>query len=260
MFETTTGRMISGVLPINFELSDMLKLIRDKLDDENAHETMRFLCRNKQLMLNDSVAFAHQKKLITNNVTIRVAKRMIGGHPAVNALIEQIELDAGKAIESMLSKINMECPICLMKPCKICSFRCNSCSKVNELCKQCFVKLFRSNDLTFKCLCHPCINTIDNKQLFASTPVILQMMKRLEDLREMKYNIDSQICICGEFQVSILSSIICTISFFEKDTNHENIPLFGSFRLTIHSTASSFVQNVIAGFASFATRHGMMRQ
>ncbi|CAF0873101.1 unnamed protein product [Adineta steineri] len=84
IFETQTGRMVSGVLPANFELPDMLKLIRDKLDDENAHEAMRFLCKNKQLMLNDATGFAAQKKLITNNVTIRVAKRMIGGFEMVN--------------------------------------------------------------------------------------------------------------------------------------------------------------------------------
>lgn len=205
MFETVAGRMISGILPINFELSDMLKLIRDKLDDENAHETMRFLCKNKQLILNDPAAFAHQKKLITNNVTIRVAKRMIGGHPKVNALIEQIEIEAAKALEAISKKGNMECPICLTTPCTVYNFKCNSCGKVNELCKQCFLKLFRTNDLTFKCLCHPCGSIINIKQLFVSTPTILQMMRKLEDLREMKYNIDSQICICGDFQVSISS-------------------------------------------------------
>jgi hypothetical protein len=208
---TVTGQRIVGLLPENFELNDLLKVIRDKVGD-TAVENFRFICKGKQLLLDDPVAFKNQKHLITDEVTIQVAKRLKGGmssgYPRIHELVDRILDEVGIAFDKMSRQLSLQCAICLDKldPCT--KIVCIKCTHVNIVCKDDFVQHFKEDDLAFKCL--KCLKIIENKQVFVNSPAFLKLLTLLKEMREMKQNIDCQICVCGEFQVRAITTSFIT--------------------------------------------------
>ncbi|CAF1078849.1 unnamed protein product [Adineta ricciae] len=75
-FVTIPGKRTLVTLPKEFQLSDMLHMIRSQIYD-NAVEDCVFFCKGRRLLLNDPAAFQNQKsKLINNGAVILIGKRM----------------------------------------------------------------------------------------------------------------------------------------------------------------------------------------
>jgi hypothetical protein len=203
-FSTITRRRIVGLLPANFELNDLLKIIDDKVSDI-ALEIYCFLCNGQQLQLNDPTAFETQKHLITDGVTIQLAKPMTGemssGYPQMDELVDRILAEVGYAFDRMSRQLGLECAICTdeLDPCT--KIVCMKCAHVSIICKNDFIQHFKQGDLTFKCL--KCNKIIEHKQIFVNSPAFLKSLALIKEIREIKKNIDCQICLCGEFQVCL---------------------------------------------------------
>jgi hypothetical protein len=201
-FATVTGQRIASLLPENFELNDLLKVIHDKVGD-TAVENFRFICKGKQLLLDDPVAFQTQKRLITDEVTIQVARRLKGeinsGYPQIQELVDRILGEVSIAFDKMSKQLDLQCALCLDKLDSCTKIVCIKCTHVNIVCKDDFVQHFKEGDLAFKCF--KCLKIIENKQVFIESAAFLKLLTLLKEVREMKQNIDCQICVCGEFQV-----------------------------------------------------------
>ena len=75
-FVTIPGKRTLITLPKEFQLSDMLYMIRNQIYD-NAVEDCVFFCKGRRLLLNNPVAFQTQKsKLIHNGAVILIGKRI----------------------------------------------------------------------------------------------------------------------------------------------------------------------------------------
>ena len=201
-FLTITKRRITGRLPTNFELNDLRKIIDDRVS-HIAVEIYSFLCNGEQLQLNDPVAFETQKHLITDGVTIQLTKST--GYPQMNELIDRILAEIGYTFDRMNSRIGLECEICIDKldPCT--EILCTDCAHVSVICKDAYVQHFEQGYLTFKCL--KCNKTIEPKQVFANSPDFIKLLALFKEIREIKKNIDCQICLCGEFQVNTKNNL-----------------------------------------------------
>lgn len=75
-FVTIPGKRILITLSKEFQLTDLLHMIRSQIND-NAVEDCIFFCKGRRLILNDPVAFQNQKsKLINNGDVILIGKRI----------------------------------------------------------------------------------------------------------------------------------------------------------------------------------------
>jgi hypothetical protein len=197
-------KQVVGLLPANFELNDLLEVIHDKVRDV-AVEIYWFLCNGNQLQLNDPTVFETQKHLITDGVTIQLAKstngEMSNDYPQMHELVDRILGEVDCTFDRMSRQLGLECAICReeLDPCT--EIVCVKCTHVNIICKNDFIQHFKQGDLTFKCL--KCNKIIEHKQVFANSPAFLKSLALLKEIREIKQNIDCQICICGEFQVCL---------------------------------------------------------
>lgn len=206
-FLTITKRRIDGRLPADFELNDLRKVIGDKVSDV-AIEIYEFLCNGEQLQLNDSAAFETQKHLITDGVTIQlitcINNEMNSDYPQLDELFDRILAEVGYTFDRMSSRVGLECAICIDKinPCT--EIVCTQCTHVSIICKDDFIQHFKEGYLTFKCF--RCNKIIEDKQVFTNSPAFLKLLALLKEIREIKKNIDCQICFCGKFQVYIENS------------------------------------------------------
>ncbi|UJR16529.1 hypothetical protein I4U23_003429 [Adineta vaga] len=76
-FVTIPGKRIFITLPEDFELTDMLHMIRNKMNDTTV-ENCIFFCKGRRLSMDDPMVFQNQKrKLINNGDVILVGKKML---------------------------------------------------------------------------------------------------------------------------------------------------------------------------------------
>ena len=199
--KTLNGQTPKGVLADNFNRNDFRNLIERLLGKEALTE-WAFICKGKQLRIDDEIAFNVQKILITEGCTIQVTRRSKGGsYTPEHIFAEKFIGDVTRALSTMINTTNATCPICLAtgRPCL--QFVCNKCSCNNVLCKDCFIAYLKISDLRYRCL--SCRKSIEILAIFPNVPALRASVDTLNEMAELKRNIDCQICRCGEAKVNI---------------------------------------------------------
>jgi hypothetical protein len=201
-FKTLNGRSPAGVLSDNFTLQEFRGLIERLLGKEALTE-WSYLCKGKQLRMEDETLFNAQKKHITNGCTIQVTRRSKGGstYMPAHTFAEKFVADVNRALGTMTNSTNATCPICLTSGRQCLQISCSSCSNKNVLCKDCFIAYLKISDLRYRCLfCHKNIGIM---AIFPNVPELRVSVDTFNEMGEIKRNIDCQICRCGEAQVSV---------------------------------------------------------
>ena len=72
--KTPNGQTLEGVLPDNFNRNDFRNLI-ERLLGGQAPTTWVFICKGKQLNVDNEIAFNKWKQLVTNGCVIRTTQR-----------------------------------------------------------------------------------------------------------------------------------------------------------------------------------------
>lgn len=206
-FQTLNGQTPTGVLSDQFplphhpSLAEFRTLIA-KLFGERAVDEWAYICKGKQLRLKDEPAFNTQKKCITNNCLIQVGKRSISGsaYLSAHAFGQKFVAQVSQAVDMMPKMANVTCPICLTTGRLCFQFSCNKCSNKNSLCKNCFIEYLKVSDLKYKCL--NCRKSIEILTIFPNISTLRALVETLNEMQELKRNIDCQICQCGEPKVT----------------------------------------------------------